>query len=119
MEEIRNDKNIVFCRMRMTKKEASASAGNNCTRDKNGKILFSEDGRKRVWMEHMEAIMNEENPWDGMVNVEVAESPMLPFAIDELEKALRIVKNGKTSGPTGIVKEHLTASLQKEKLYFK
>ena len=24
---------------------------------------------RRVWKKHMEAIMNEENPWDEMVNV--------------------------------------------------
>ena len=54
--------------------------------------------------------MNEENPWDGMVNVEVVESPMKPFAMNEVEIALGIMKNGKASGPTGIVKEHLAAS---------
>ena len=54
--------------------------------------------------------MNEENPWDGMVNVEVVEGPMEPFAMNEVERALGIMKNGKASGPTGIVKEHLPAS---------
>ena len=58
----------------------------------------------------MEAIMDEENPWDGMVNVEVVEGPMEPFAINEVEIALKIMKNGKASGPTGIVKEPLAAS---------
>ena len=66
MEEIRNHRNFVFRRMRMTKKEANDLAGNNCIKDENGKIVFAEDGRKRVWKEHMEAIMNEENPWDRM-----------------------------------------------------
>ena len=53
----------------------------------------------------MEAIMNEENPWDGMVNVEAVESPMEPFAMNEVERALEIMKNGKASDPTGIVGE--------------
>ena len=66
MEEIRNDRNVVFRRMRMMKKEANDLAGNDCIKDENGKILFAEGGRKRAWKEHMEAIMNEENPWDGM-----------------------------------------------------
>ena len=65
---------------------------------------------ERVWKEHMEATMNEENPWDGMVNVEVVEGPMEPFAMNEVERTLGIMKNGKASGPTGIVKEHLAAS---------
>ena len=71
IEEIRNDRNVIFCRMRMMKKKENNLAGNNCIKAKNGNIVFAEDGRKRVWKEHMEAIMKEENPWDGMVNVEV------------------------------------------------
>ena len=107
MEEIRNDKNVVFHRIRMMKKEASNLESNNCIRDKNGKTVF--DGRKKVEKEHIEAIMNEENPWDGMVIVEVVEVPMEPFAMNEVQRALGIMKNGKASGPTGIVKEHLAA----------
>ena len=52
MEEIRNDRNVVFRRMRMMK-EANDLAGNNCIKDENGKIVFAEDGRKRVWKEHI------------------------------------------------------------------
>ena len=58
----------------------------------------------------METIMNEENPWDGMVNVKVVEGLMEPFAMNEVERALEIMKNGKASDPIGIVKEHLAAS---------
>ena len=111
LEEIRNDRNVVFRRIRMMKKEASDLPGNNCIRDKIGKAVFAENGRKRVCKEHIEAIMDEENPWDGMVNVEVVEGPMEPFAINEVKRPLGIMKNSKASGPTGIVKEHLAASL--------
>ena len=52
MEEIWNDRNVVFRRMRMMKKEANDLAGNNCIKDENGNIVFAEDGRKRVWKEH-------------------------------------------------------------------
>ena len=66
MEEIRNDRNVVFRRMRMIKKKANDLAGNNCIKDENGNIVFAEDGRKRVWKEHMEAIMNEDRMgWNG------------------------------------------------------
>ena len=63
-----------------------------------------------MWKEHIEAITNEENPWDGMVKVKVVKGPMEPFAINEVERALGIMKNGKARGPTGIFKEYLTAS---------
>ena len=75
----------------MRKKKASDLAGNNCIRDKIGKAVFAEDGRKKVWKKHVEAIMNEENPWDGMVNVEVVEGPMELFAMNEVERALIII----------------------------
>ena len=71
---------------------------------------IAEYGRKEVWKEHMEAIMNEDNPLNRKMNVEVVEGPVKPFAMDEVEKGLGIIKNGKTSEPTGIVKEPLSAS---------
>ena len=108
---MRNDRNVVFRRIRMMKKEANDLAGNNCIRDKNGKAIFAEDGRKGVWKDHMVAIMNEKNPWNGMVNVEVVEGLIEPFTMNEVERALEIMKNDMASGPAGIVKEHLAASL--------
>ena len=36
-------------------------------RDSNGKLNFSENDRKKIWKEHMERIMNEENEWDQNV----------------------------------------------------
>ena len=53
--------------------------------------------------------MNEENPWDGMENIEVVEGSVEPFAMHEVEKALRI-KNGKASEPTGMFYTEARAS---------
>ena len=77
--------------------------------EQNAWLKYKSSVRKRVWKKHMEAIMNEENPWDGMVNVKVVEGPMEPFAMNEVERVLGFMKNGKASGTTGIVKEHLAA----------
>ena len=44
-----------------------------------------------------------------MVNVKAVKGSMEPFAMKEVARALRIMKNGKASKPTGIVKEHLDA----------
>ena len=103
--------------MRMMRNDSSNLAGSNCIKDKNGK--FSEDGRMRVWNEHMKAIMNEGNPWNRMVDVEEIEDPVKSFAEDEMEKGLGIIKNGKASGPTKIVKKHLAAYPHGRKLYCK
>ena len=40
MEEIQNDRNVVFRRVRMMKKKASDLAGSNCVKDKMGKLYL-------------------------------------------------------------------------------
>ena len=51
--------------MKMTKKKTSDSEGYNCTRDKNGKLVFAEGDWKKMWKNHMKVIMNKENLWNG------------------------------------------------------
>ena len=46
----------------MMKKEKSDLASKNYFRDKNGKAVFAEDGRKKGWKKQMKTIMNEEKP---------------------------------------------------------
>ena len=48
MDEKRNDRNVVFRRIRMMKKEAGDLSGNNCIKYKNGEVVFAEHGPKRV-----------------------------------------------------------------------
>ena len=52
MEEIRNQRNVVFRKIRMVKKKEKDLVGSNCVRDKNGKIVFAEDGHKSVEEAH-------------------------------------------------------------------
>ena len=68
--------------------------------------------------------MNKENPWGGMVNAEVVEDPMKPFAMNKVKKGLEIMKNDKASGPTGVVEKHLAGKqvilqIANETLYIK
>ena len=51
LEDIQNDRNVLFCRIRMVK-ETSDSTGNNCIRNNNGKIVFAENGLKSVEESH-------------------------------------------------------------------
>ena len=48
---------------------------------------------------------------DWVVNVNVAGGLVESFAMDEVVKALGIVKNGKASEPTGIFKDNLAVFL--------
>ena len=42
-------------------------------RGSNGRLNFSNKDRGRVWKEHMERIMNEENEWDQNVQADLVE----------------------------------------------
>ena len=53
----------------------------------------------------------EKNPWDRMVYVEMVEGSVEPFAMNKVKKAQAVKENGTDSKLTGIVMEHLVASL--------
>jgi hypothetical protein len=40
----------------------------NCLKDSRGRLILDESGKKRVWKEYMEKLLNEENEWDGEVD---------------------------------------------------
>jgi len=43
---------------------------------KNGRLGGSEEDRGKIWKEHMEVIMNEENVWDQMTEADVDDRPI-------------------------------------------
>ena len=79
-------------------------------RDADGKLSFSEKDRGKVWKDHMEKIMNEENEWDQIVEAKVVEGPVDRVSRDEVVKALEEMKVGKAAGPSEVCLEMLIAS---------
>ena len=55
---------------------------------------FIED-RPKIWKEHKEKIINEENEWDRMVETDVAEGPVEKVAHNEIVEAMQKMKSGK------------------------
>jgi hypothetical protein len=47
----------------------------NCLKDKQGNLVLDEEGRKSIWKEYMEKLLNEENEWDQDVSCEKKEGP--------------------------------------------
>ena len=47
-----------------------------CMRGSDGRLNFSEKGNGKVWKEHRERIMNEENEWDQNVQADLVEGPV-------------------------------------------
>ena len=74
------------------KKDGKGVEGGRCMRGSNGRLNFSEKDRGRVWQEHMERIMNEENDWDQNVQADLVEGPVERVSREEVVKALGKMK---------------------------
>jgi len=74
MKELDKKSNNGFKFMKTIKKDGRDVEGGRCVRDTNRKLGCTEDDKKRIWKEHMEKIMNEENSWDR--DTDMVEGPL-------------------------------------------
>ena len=51
-------------------------------------MCFNENDGAKIWKEHMEKIMNEENEWDRMVETDVVEGPVEKVTRNEIVEAM-------------------------------
>ena len=84
-------------------------------KDKDGKILSSIEERKKRWKEHFEEILNRPQPENPIVVVnegnEIKEINIGLISKDEISKAMKKLKNGKSGGIDGITTEILKADI--------
>ena len=99
-----------FKKLRQFQKDAKDVSECPCIRDKDGKIHHEEAERAKIWKMHMEKIMNEENEWHDLLESTETVGPVNQISMVEILSALNNMKDSKAGGPTGIMKEHLTAS---------
>ena len=78
----------------------------------DGRLGFIEEDRAKIWKEHMEKIMNEENEWDRMVETDVVGGPVEKVAHDEIVEAIQSMKSGKATGTSGVSVETILASAE-------
>ena len=104
------DINGLFRFVRSARRDGKDVEGGRCMRGKDEKLHFSEKDRGRVWKEHMEEIMNEENEWDHMVETSVVSGPVECVSKEEVMKAVKDMKTGKASGPSDVSVELISAS---------
>ena len=50
--------------------------GTGCIRAEMGKMYYGETERREAWKRHMEKVMNEENEWDGEVEIDIVQGPI-------------------------------------------
>ncbi|KAK3541137.1 hypothetical protein QTP86_015723, partial [Hemibagrus guttatus] len=73
------------------------------TKDRDGRVLTSEESVQRRWKEYFEELMNEENEREKRVEgVNSVEQKVDKIRKDEVRKALKRMKSGKAVGPDDI-----------------
>ena len=98
--------NDVFKFVKFMRKEGRDIDGGGCMKDKDGRLVVSEKDRGKLWKEHMEKIMNVENEWDQMVEVDMVEG----VTDEEVMEAMNKMKLGKATGPSEVNMDMIIAS---------
>ena len=96
--------------MKFMKKDGKDIKEGRCMRGKDGRLGFSEKDRKRIWKNHMEEIMNKENNWDNVTEASMVEGPIKNVTREEMAIAIKVMKPGKTAGPSEVCAEMISAS---------
>ena len=80
-----------------------------CVKDRQGRLILNEEGRKRVWKEYMEKLLNEENQWDGTEEGEIKEGPECEINKEEVSRVMKRLGRGKAARQSGVVIEMIRA----------
>ena len=100
-------KQKVFKIAKQMVRKNKVTIGGNCLKDENGKLVTGEENLKKEWKNYMEKLLNEENEWDGNVEVDKIEGPLQEISYEEVEKALKKMQCGKAAGPSGVMADQL------------
>ena len=88
--------------------------GGGCMRDVHGDIVVEEDKILEVWRAHYEKLSNEEFPWDreALPAVDAVNENCKgeEITIEEVQSAIKKMKNNKAAGPSGVVADMLKAA---------
>ena len=68
------------------KQEGNDVEAGKCLRGRDRRLGFIEEDRAKIWMEHIEKIMNKENEWDHTVETDVVEETMEKWLVMKLWK---------------------------------
>ena len=102
VRELSEHPNKVFKLVKSMKKDGKDNEGGRCMRGSDGRLNFSKKDRGRVWKEHMERIVNEENECDQNVRADLVEGPVKRVSWEEVVKALGKMKAGEAAGPSEV-----------------
>ena len=110
MEELFEKPNKIFKFVKFMKRDGKDVEGGKWIKGRDGRIGFSQEDRCKIWKEHMEKIMNEENAWDHKVDAAMVEGPVEKVSRKEVREAIRKMKRGKAAGLSEVTTEMIVAS---------
>ena len=93
LNNLYQNSNSVFYFLRRMKKEGKDVEGERCLKGRDGQFGFIKEDRTKIWKEHMEKIMNEENERDRMVETDLVEGPVEKVARKEIVEAIQSMKS--------------------------
>ena len=102
LNNLYQNSNSVFYFLRRMKKEGKDVEGGRCLRGRDGQLSFIEEDRAKIWKEHMEKIMSEEDEWDYMVETDLVEGPVEKVARNEIVEAIQSMKSRKATRPSEV-----------------
>jgi hypothetical protein len=88
------------------------AVGCGSIKDTSGRIITDQERMKVVWHDYFEKLLNEEFDWDrnGLDNTQVVDCEPEEISVGEVRIAIKKMKLGKASGPSGIGAEMLKAA---------
>ena len=110
-----SDHHLVLARMKMKLKKREVKRTDRPIKDKNGNVLTSDEDQLKRWRKHFEELLNRpphQNPPDITPAEEVLQINCERPSKAEIEKAIRHMKRGKTSGPDKIPAEAIKADIE-------
>ena len=90
--------NEVFKLMKFMKRDGKDINGEDCMKDKDGRLVVNEKNREKLWKDHMEKIMKVENEWDQMAKADMVEE----VTYEKVMEAMNKMKLGKAAGPSKV-----------------
>ena len=94
-------KNKMFKIAKQMKKDHKDVQGSNFIKDETGAIKIEDTGVQDRWRRYFSVLLNDENEND-IEEVSMVEGPIEDITEDEVERAVKGMKNGKASGPSGV-----------------